>query len=590
MLVGVQLCHRSRQVHKRQCHSWQPSRRFSGWPLCGCRIGEARHPGPVAPGTPVGGERPAPVTPVEAECSGPSDSGRDAAPVVLISDSEPEVDAARAKRPRKQYQQYDSGQQSFDVQLVPGESKSKVEDRVFRTYCRQWMQKYDSELGMLSTAWRSGTDLRATCRCFEHDHCWNGKGTSFQFQATCTWSPDEKHVVLRLQVQVAGTCEHGTPRKVRADAQSDKPATVPGRRLVQRAVAHLAEKKESVTPTRVARHLGRSLEMNPDSVRYFARKSAQELGAQAVVDNRPRQQPVPVSREEWDELVEAHSDSAKSLWLWTVLPSGSFVGLVMPVLRELQVLHSGGFLPKIFLAGDATFDIEIDSWKYTCLTCAVHRRLSGRWRKSGLPVALCRHPKERPETYRLSLEAVHAEMQKLGLPPASQWHTDWAPGLGAAGRSVLPSIVHVPGMEHMIRNLNKKSLKTENGTRQAVPRLTARPLSVVSKYLYVIAGLPTLSLHVVALQVFLERVRVGWQEATWEQYFRKQYTYLARFVKADYGLEQATVGRWWFGMSSPLCHGHCSSQQQAEQSHKHLKRSLCDAKDRTVKEAASKGF
>ena len=26
--VGVQLCHRSRQVHKRQCHSWQPSRRF----------------------------------------------------------------------------------------------------------------------------------------------------------------------------------------------------------------------------------------------------------------------------------------------------------------------------------------------------------------------------------------------------------------------------------------------------------------------------------------------------------------------------------------------------------------------------------
>ncbi|CAE7251266.1 unnamed protein product [Symbiodinium sp. KB8] len=34
-------------------------------------------------------------------------------------------------------------------------------------------------------------------------------------------------------------------------------------------------------------------------------------------------------------------------------------------------------------------------------------------------------------------------MQKLGLPPASQWHTDWAPGLGAAGRSVLPSIVHV---------------------------------------------------------------------------------------------------------------------------------------------------
>ena len=435
--------------------------------MCGCRIGEARHPGPVAPGTPVGGERPAPVTPVEAECSGPSDSGRDAAPVVLISDSEPEVDAAGAKRPRKQYQQYDSGQQSFDVQLVLGQCKSVVENRVFRTYCGQWMQKHDGELGMLSSVWRSAAELRATCRCFEHQHCWKGKGTNFQFQATCTWSPDEKHVLLRLRVQVAGTCDQGTPRKVRADAQCEKPATVPGRRLVQQAVAHLAEKKESVTPTRVARHLGRSLQMNQHSVRYFTRKHAKELGARAGADNRPQssrhQQVVPVAREAWDELVAAHSDSAQNLWLWRVLPSGSFVALVMPVLRELQVLHSGGFLPKIFLAADATFDVEIDSWKYTCLTCAVHRRLSGRWRKSGWPVALCRHPKEKPDTYRLSLEAVHAEMQKLGLPPACQWHTDWAPGLGAAGRSVLRDVLHVPGMEHMVRNLGKKSIKTEDG-------------------------------------------------------------------------------------------------------------------------------
>ena len=121
-----------------------------------------------------------------------------------------------------------------------------------------------------------------------------------------------------------------------------------------------------------------------------------------------------------------------------------------------------------------------------------------------MPVALCRHPKERPETYRLSLEAeaVHAEMQKLGLPPASQWHTDWAPGLGAAGRSVLPSVVHAPGMEHMIRNLSKKSIKTDNGIKQAVPRLTARPLGTGS-YCLARSGMGTV------VQKAILRSRVG---------------------------------------------------------------------------------
>ena len=61
-----------------------------------------------------------------------------------------------------------------------------------------------------------------------------------------------------------------------------------------------------MTPTRVARHLGRSLQMNPDSVRYFTRKGAKELESQAGADNKPetsrRQQLAPVSREAWGEL------------------------------------------------------------------------------------------------------------------------------------------------------------------------------------------------------------------------------------------------------------------------------------------------
>ena len=107
----------------------------------------------------------------------------------------------------------------------------------------EWMQKSDRELGMLSSVWRSATDLRASCRCFEHDR-WKGRGTSFQFQATSTWSQDDKRVLLSFEVQEAGSCDRGTPRKVKANAQADKPATVAGRGLVQQAVAHLAEDKK----------------------------------------------------------------------------------------------------------------------------------------------------------------------------------------------------------------------------------------------------------------------------------------------------------------------------------------------------------
>ena len=49
---------RPRRLFLRQAPRWQRSgARWSGRPACGVRFGEAKNPGPPAPGTPVGGER-----------------------------------------------------------------------------------------------------------------------------------------------------------------------------------------------------------------------------------------------------------------------------------------------------------------------------------------------------------------------------------------------------------------------------------------------------------------------------------------------------------------------------------------------------
>ena len=55
-------CRRPRRLFEQQRRTWGQGlcarQRWSGWPSRACRIGEASHPGPPAPGTPVGGERP----------------------------------------------------------------------------------------------------------------------------------------------------------------------------------------------------------------------------------------------------------------------------------------------------------------------------------------------------------------------------------------------------------------------------------------------------------------------------------------------------------------------------------------------------
>ena len=123
-----------------------------------------------------------------------------------------------------------------------------------------------------------------------------------------------------------------------------------------------------------------------------------------------------------------HSDGTGLLQIVHTLPSGSFVGFLPRMLQELKSLHLQGRMAEIYLAADATFDVEADGFK--CLGFAV---LPSRCRflleifldgkcSSGIMSS------ERPEVYGHVFSALHTELQRLGLPAGQQVHSDWMPG------------------------------------------------------------------------------------------------------------------------------------------------------------------
>lgn len=222
------------------------------------------------------------------------------------------------------------------------------------------------------------------------------------------------------------------------------------------------------------------------------------------------------------------------------------------------------------------------------ITASVYRCLDERWRRSALPLAVARHPTERPEVYKHALSAVATELQRRQLPPPSQIHSDWAPGLAsaireAAGQNVLHSPLHVPDMEHMIANITTKKKTTAlDGSEIRVPRMKSRDVKVVPPYLHTMALLPTSGLFLVALRTFLTRIKDGWEEPAFHDYIINQYLYRASLRPAVVGESEAWAAKWWHGASGPVAAGFPPSQQTVEQSHRHFKRCITDAPGRTV--------
>ena len=220
------------------------------------------------------------------------------------------------------------------------------------------------------------------------------------------------------------------------------------------------------------------------------------------------------------------------------------------------------------------------------VTAGLHRFLKTRgkhrqdlWRRSGFPIMVARHASERPEMYGRCLTALMAEIRRLQLPPVSQVGTDWAPGLGPV---VLETSLWVPDMEHMFQNMAKTSLATEDGEKVRVPRLKSRDVGVVKSYLNMLALLPTMSLFIVTLRVFLDRMKNGWNEPEFHQFFVKQYLYRARLPAETFGVGEALMARWHYGSTSTISPGHPPSMQTPEQCHKQVKRCLTDSPERSL--------
>ncbi|CAE7223109.1 unnamed protein product [Symbiodinium sp. CCMP2456] len=104
----------------------------------------------------------------------------------------------------------------------------------------------------------------------------------------------------------------------------------------------------------------------------------------------------------------------------------------------------------------------------------------------------------------------------------------------------------------------------------------------LASLLHLVALLPSTSLFLVCLQCLLQRMREGWRETEFTDYFIKEYLYTARVQPAIYGVEEVLTARWFYGLSSPLASGHCPTWQTTEQSHRQFKRALTDAAQRTL--------
>ena len=94
--------------------------------------------------------------------------------------------------------------------------------------------------------------------------------------------------------------------------------------------------------------------------------------------------------------------------------------------------------------------------------------------------------------------------------------------------------------------------------------------------------LPTMSLFLVTLRVFLDRMKNGWHEVEFHDFFVKQYLYKARLPEDTFGISEVLAARWFYGSTSHVAAGHPPSMQTPEQCHRQFRRCLTDPPERTL--------
>ena len=213
--------------------------------------------------------------------------------VLPVGDTETrEAESPQGTRKCRAYEHYEDHHAAIDVSDLRIVFPSDASEHAFKASCRRWMQgqRQDLQLGNLTTPRRTAEgEWRAECFCMDCADCYAGNGTVHQFRAKPD-KPDKSMVVhAALTVMVSGTCS-GKPRQLKSDAQGDDPSTRLTRRHVMKAVQALAQDKESVTPTKVARKLAAQgngeLRVNPCSLRYLTRTCRKKAGVEKGQDPR----------------------------------------------------------------------------------------------------------------------------------------------------------------------------------------------------------------------------------------------------------------------------------------------------------------
>ena len=145
----------------------------------------------------------------------------------------------------------------------------------------------------------------------------------------------------------------------------------------------------------------------------------------------------------------------------------------------------------------------------------------------------------------------------------------------------MPAATHVPDIEHMLKNISKKKASTADDEQTRVPRMRSNR----EQYTWVRCSTSLRFCRALLYSWFAckaQRMKEGWGETEFHDYFIKEYLYPARVQPAVYGVDEVLTARWFYGLGSPLASGHCPTWQTTEQSHRQFKRALTDSAQRTV--------
>ena len=230
--------------------------------------------------------------------------------------------------------------------------------------------------------------------------------------------------------------------------------------------------------------------------------------------------------------------------------------------------------------------------RLSTFTCSEHS--ARHWRSV---LFQCQH------SYTAKLARKHASLHVgtqacTGLS-ISESTKDWSEKCKAAAASVFPGIPLRRGIEHLKRNLRSNQSQGKRGPRKsrakaaakskakakALPRAAPRPaphlgsrsiwaaINVIAEIMY----MPSQAMVHLALECFLDWVRLQWGEQLWHDYFVREYVDRCTLEKQTFGRQELFMPHWWSGAGisrrwdEP---GHPASQQAAEQQNSKFKKDI----------------